>query len=267
MSRTAAYRGARRYAEGGWAEVERAIPEEAPVVIAPNGAPFAAVMASPADLEDLAVGFAVTERLVGDAREISSVEIMAVDEGYEARLAVPTARSDALAERRRAFAARTSCSLCGLEDLDLLLAGGGRVSSAPRMPPERIVAAMAAMPAAQVLAAESHGVHAAGWAAPDGTLGAVREDVGRHNALDKLIGNLLRDERDPAAGAICLTSRCSIEMVLKAATVGVGLVVAASSPTELAVRAAHAAGVTLVAGVRSGAFDVYAHAERLEQAL
>lgn len=235
-------------------------------MIAPNAAPFAAVMASPADLEDLAVGFAVTERLVGAAAEIGDVVVTAVDEGFEARLTIPPARAAALADRRRAFAARTSCSLCGLENLDMLLAGGaGRVGDGPYFKPAVLLAAMTALPMAQMMNAETHGVHAAGWIAPDGALACVREDVGRHNALDKLIGALLRQGLNPSTGAICLTSRCSVEMALKATAVGIAVVVAASSPTELAIRAAEAAGLTLVAGVREGAFDVYAGAARLEE--
>jgi len=267
MSRAAAYRQVARFSAGGWSDAQRAIPEEAPVAIVPNGRAFAAVMATPADLEDLAVGFAVTERLVGAAAEICDVEIGAVDEGYEARITVPAARAEALAARRRAFAARTSCSLCGLEDLDLLLAA----KPTPRppglaVPPEALLAAMSALPNARSLTAATHGLHAAGWIDPAGALALTREDVGRHNALDKTIGALFRQGLDPAAGAICLTSRCSIEMVLKAATVGVGLIAAASSPTELAVRAAEAAGIALVAGVRDGAFDVYACAGLLGRA-
>jgi len=264
MSRAGAYRAVARFSAGGWSEARRAIPQEAPVAIVPNGRAFAAVMATPADLEDLAIGFAVTERLVGAAAEIGGVEVVPVDEGYEARIVVPDARADALAARRRAFAARTSCSLCGFEDLDLLLAA----KPAPRpaglslaLAPDALLAAMSALPNAQSLTAATHGLHAAGWIDPSGALALAREDVGRHNALDKTIGALLRQGLDPAAGAICLTSRCSIEMVLKAATVGVGLIAAASSPTELAVRAAEAAGIALIGGVRDGAFDVYACAD------
>lgn len=264
MAKTAAYRSARRYGPDGWSTVERAIPEEAPLLVTPNGAPFAAVMSSPANLEDLAVGFAVTERLVETAAEISAVQITEIDEGFEARLTIPAARAEVLADRRRAFAARTSCSLCGMEGLDMLLANrAGAVGPAPSLSPESLLAAMAALPATQTMNAETHGVHAAGWIDAAGRLALVREDVGRHNALDKLIGALLRNTIDPSTGAVCLTSRCSVEMVMKASTVGVSLVVAASSPTELAVRAAEAAGIILAAGVRDGAFDVYAAADKL----
>ncbi len=224
-------------------------------------------MATPADLEDLAYGFALTEGLVESAAEIGSVDIRAVDEGFEALLAIPAERAAALASRRRAFAARTSCSLCGLEDLDMLLAR--RPAPAARrvaFDPEALLRAMAALPTAQRLNAETHAVHAAGWVGPDGAISDVREDVGRHNALDKLIGARLRAGSELAGGAVCLTSRCSIEMVMKAAAAGVGLIAAASSPTEMAVRAAEAAGIVLAAGVRDGALDVYACGDRLEAA-
>jgi len=266
VSGPAAHRRVRRYRDGAWSDESRAIPEEAPVTFAPNGAPFAAVMASPADLKDLARGFAVTEGLVERAEDIFAIDIVPMDEGYEARLDIPAASAAALADRRRAFAARTSCSLCGLEDLDMLLGAPPRPapSGAPSFRPDMLLAAMAALPGAQRLNAASHGLHAAGWIDGAGDLAFVREDVGRHNALDKLVGALLAQDRDPADGAICLTSRCSIEMVLKAARVGAGLIAAASSPTELAVRAATAAGIALVAGLREDAFDVYACPEKLE---
>jgi FdhD protein len=121
VSKAAAYRNVQRYQDGQWRSARRAIPEEAPIVIAPNGNPFAAVMASPVDLEDLALGFAVTEGLVENVSKISGIEVAAVDEGYEARLTIPVARAARLEDRRRAFAARTSYNLCGLEDLDSLL--------------------------------------------------------------------------------------------------------------------------------------------------
>lgn len=266
MSRTAAHRKVRRFGPEGWTTVDRAIPEEAPVTMVPNGAPFAAVMATPADLEDLCLGFAVTERMVDHADDVAAIEVTPVDEGFEARFDIPAASAAALAERRRAFAARTSCSLCGLEDLDRLLAKPAKAVAGPTgLTPAAILAAMAEMPRAQRLNAETKSAHAAGWIGPDGALAHLREDVGRHNALDKLIGALLRQGLDPSTGAICLTSRCSIEMVLKAAAVGVGVIAAASSPTELAVRAAEATGVTLAAGARDRAFDVYACPERLER--
>ncbi len=265
MGQASTRRRAWRFGDDGWTEVARTIPEEAPVVMTPNDVAFAAVMATPSDLEDLAVGFAVTERLVAAYGEISAVTVQAVDEGYEARLTIPAARAAELASRRRAFAARTSCSLCGLESLDLLLAERPqRLGIGPRLTPTALLRAMAALPSAERLNGGAHGAHAAGWIDADGALAHVRADVGRHNALDKLIGALLRGGLDPAAGTICLTSRCSIEMVLKAASVGVAILAAASSPTELAVRAAEAAGIALIAGVKTNAFDVYACRERLE---
>ncbi len=267
MSAAAAIRTAERYRAGAWDSVERALPEETPVVIVANGRPFAAVMATPADLEDLVAGFAVTEGLVEDFAEIGRIVCRAVDEGFEAEIAIPEARAAKLEDRRRAFAARTSCSLCGMEGLDMLLArrpARAGSAAAPGVAPEAILAAMAALPAAQTLNAQTRAVHAAGWADDTGRLKALREDVGRHNALDKLIGGLLRDGAAPGAGFVCLTSRCSIEMVLKAAAVGVTVLAAASSPTALAVRAAEAAGVALVACVKADALEVYAGRERLE---
>ena len=263
----ASARQAIRFEAGQWTRVERQIPEETPLAITCNGQAFAAVLATPADLEDLAYGFALTEGVVDNPADISALSIHAVDEGHEARLTIPAARADALQDRRRAFAARTSCSLCGLEHLDALLASAPALEpDTIRYAPETLLAAIAALPKAQRLNAQTRAVHAAGWIDNAGALIAVREDIGRHNALDKLIGALIQDGQDVSSGAICLTSRCSVEMVLKAARAGAPLIAAASSPTELAVRAAEAAGVTLAAALRGQGFDVYAHAQRIEGA-
>ena len=248
---------ARRFEHGRWQAVERVTPEEAPVVMTPNGAAFAAVMASPADLEELAVGFAVTEGIVESFDEIEDVSVHPMDEGFEAALTVPPARAVALAERRRAFAARTSCSLCGFEDFDLLLAARPGKTEPASVAPEALIRAMAALAETAV----RPGVHAAAWAGTEGALMETREDVGRHNALDKLIGARLMRGRGFSDGVICLTSRCSIEMVLKAARVGASIVASAGSPTALAVQAAEAAGIALVAGARDGALEVYAGLE------
>lgn len=263
----ASARQAIRYEAGQWTHVERHIPEETPIAITCNGQAFAAVLATPADLEDLAYGFALTEGIVDDPADISALSIHAVDEGHEARLTIPAARADALQDRRRAFAARTSCSLCGLEHLDALLASAPVITSnTHRYDPEILLKAIANLPEAQRLNAQTRAVHAAGWINRTGALVAVREDIGRHNALDKLIGALIREGQDISAGAICLTSRCSVEMALKSARAGAPVIAAASSPTELAVRAAEAAGVTLAAALRSNGFDVYAHAQRIKGA-
>lgn len=263
----ASTRQALRYEAGQWSEVTRQIPEETPLAVVCNGQAFAAVLATPADLEDLAYGFALTEGIVDHAGDILGLTIHAVDEGHEARLTIPAAKADALLDRRRAFAARTSCSLCGLEHLDELLASAPKLGpDTHRYAPETLLAAIAGLPKAQRLNAQTRAVHAAGWIDGAGALIAVREDIGRHNALDKLIGALLRDGKDISSGAVCLTSRCSVEMVLKAARAGAPVIAAASSPTELAVRAAEAAGVTLVAALRNQGFDVYAHSVRIKGA-
>lgn len=260
----ASARQAIRYEAGQWTHVERQIPEETPLTLTCNNQAFAAVLATPADLEDLAYGFALTEGIVDDTADVSALSIHAVDEGYEARLTIPMARADALQDRRRAFVARTSCSLCGLEHMDALLASAPVITeNTSQYAPENLLQAIASLPEAQSLNAQTRAVHAAGWIDRTGALVAVREDIGRHNALDKLIGALIRDRQDITSGAICLTSRCSVEMVLKSARAGAPVIAAASSPTELAVRAAEAAGVTLAAALRGEGFDVYAQAQRI----
>lgn len=248
-------------AAGVRAAREEAVVVEAPVALLYNGEPFAVMMATPADLADFALGFALSEGIVAAPREFSLVDIVRRDEGHALHAAIPQARFEALAQRRRALEGRSGCGLCGVESLRDALRPVPRVAAGPPVRIAQVNAALAGLARQQPLNARSGGVHAAGFAHAGGLL--VREDVGRHNALDKLIGAGAAT-LDLSAGFVVITSRASYEIVHKAATVGVGLVVAISAPTDLAIRVADDAGLTLCAFARGDAFNVYTHPARLQ---
>lgn len=232
---------------------------EVPVALLCNGEPFAVMMATPCDLEDFALGFALTEGVVAEPAEFRLVDIVRNEAGVALHAAIPQARYDAM--RRRALEGRSGCGLCGIESLQDALRPVPRVPEPQPVTLAQVHTALQALAAQQPLNARSGGVHAAGFAHAGGLL--VREDVGRHNALDKLIGAMWREGRDPAQGFLVITSRASYEIVHKAAMAGIGIVVAISAPTDLAIRTAQAAGITLAAFARGEALNLYAYPERL----
>ena len=236
---------------------------EAPIALLYNGESFAVMMATPESLEDFALGFALSEGIVGDASEFRLVDVVRHEEGVALHAAIPQARFDALAERRRGMEGRSGCGLCGVESLQAAMRAVPRVTSTTTVDVDAIRAALDALATQQPLNALSGGVHAAGFAHAGGLL--VREDVGRHNALDKLIGAMAREALVPETGFVVITSRASYEIVHKAATAGIGLVVAISAPTDLAIRTAEAAVVTLAAFARGDCLNVYAHPQRIAQ--
>jgi FdhD protein len=249
---------------GGTIAGERAIPEETAIAITYDGSTQAVMMATPADLEDFAVGFSLTEGIVASPDDIRSLELVPSALGVETRMWLDPERGRPLGERRRSMAGPTGCGLCGIESLEQAMkpvavvdAPGASVTAG------QILSAMSALSAAQTLNREVRAVHAAGfWTAADGLV-AVREDVGRHNALDKLVGALARRGIDPAAGVVLLTSRVSVELIQKTAALGAPILCAVSAPTALAVRMAEAAGITLVAIARDDGFEVFSRPERL----
>lgn len=250
----------------------RPLPEEVAVAVSYNGTSQAVMMATPADLEDFALGFSLTEGHVAAASEIVSLDVCVLEEGIDLRLWLAPGAAARFAERRRGLVGPTGCGLCGVESLAEALRPPARVDDATtRIPAQRIAEAMAAMVSGQTLRAETRAVHAAAlWRAGEGIV-ALREDVGRHNALDKLVGAAERLRPAPSGcvaaagrgGLLLLTSRVSVEMVLKAAVLGVPVMAAVSAPTALAVRVAEAAGITLVASARDDGFDVFTHADRI----
>jgi FdhD protein len=228
----------------------KAIAVETPVNILFGGVPFAVMMTSPCDLEDFAVGFALTEGIVATAGEIRGIEIASVARGLQVDVALAGDRMSAHLARKRALSGRTGCGLCGVEDLAQLPAPRGRVERQAPIAPAAIRAALGALDASQPLNAETRAVHAAAWCDRRGAIVALREDVGRHNALDKLIGALARRGVGPADGFVLITSRCSFEMVAKVAVFGAATLVALSAPTSLAIELAQASGLTLIAVAR-----------------
>jgi FdhD protein len=245
----------------------RAVPAEVPVALVYDGSTHAVMMASPSDLKDFAVGFSLTEGIVAAAEEIASLDVVHQAKGVELRLWLTTDRGRRLAERRRLIAGPTGCGLCGVESLEAATPPCPRVGAGLIVHPEEIAAAIAALPPAQALNQRTRGVHAAAFWTRAGGLAAMAEDVGRHNALDKLIGRLHRERIDAAGGIVLLTSRVSVEMVQKAAVAGAPILVAMSAPTALALETAERAGITLVAIARSDAFEIFTHSHRIEGAL
>ncbi|MCA0301153.1 MAG: formate dehydrogenase accessory sulfurtransferase FdhD [Proteobacteria bacterium] len=264
MSEGSVRRPARRLTAGGVEPVDETVAEEVAVALVYNGISHAVMMATPCDLEDFGRGFSLTERIVEAPSEIYDVEVEAVAQGIEVRLDIAAQRMAALRERRRTLAGRTGCGLCGVDSLAEAMRPVAVSTGAASVSREAIGRAMAALPAAQAINRVNGAMHAAGWARPDGTLVAVREDVGRHNALDKLCGAVLGRPRDePLEGFVVVTSRCSYEMVHKAAAMGAGAIAAVSAPTSLAIEVAAQSGVALAAFVRDGRLTVYAHPERV----
>lgn len=243
---------------------ERTIPEETPVAFTYGRQTYAVMMASPADLDDFAYGFSFTERIVAQASDIAELAIVELDRGIELRMALAADRTQQLQSRARRFAGPAGCGLCGIESLEEALAPPPAVLPSLRVDSDRVFRAMTELRQHQPMNAETRGVHAAGfWSARKNAFVAMREDVGRHNALDKLAGALLRANADPAEGFLALTSRVSIELVQKAAVLGCPMLVAISVPTALALKTAEAAGLTLAAIARDDSFEVFTHPERI----
>jgi FdhD protein len=252
-----------RMSRGGGAPDRREVPEETPIALVHDGSTTAVMMATPADLADFAVGFSLTEGIVADPSEIESLEVVETDLGIEARMWLSRPRSDLLSSRRRYLAGPTGCGLCGIDSLGEAMRTMPRVGEGVRISPADVGAALEALPEHQTLGAATRAVHAAGWWAKSGGFACLREDVGRHNALDKLVGALAVRDEPRLDGALILTSRVSVEMVQKAAVMGAQVLVAVSAPTALAIRVAEEAGMTLVGVARSDGFEVFTRPDRV----
>lgn len=242
---------------------ERIIPEETAIAFTYDGGSYAVMMATPQNLEDFALGFSLTEGLVASAADIRQLEIVEHDAGVELRMWLVEPRAAALSERRRYLAGPTGCGLCGIDSLDQAMRATAHVGDGGTITPAEIIRALETLPPRQELNRQTRAVHAAAFWRPGAGLLAVREDVGRHNALDKLAGALARDGVSGRDGMILLTSRVSVEMVQKTAAIGAPLLVAVSAPTALARRTAEAAGITLVAVARSDGFEIFTHPHRV----
>jgi FdhD protein len=239
------------------------VADEQPVAFKYLGVPHVVMLATPADLEDLAVGFTLSEALVAAPDEIRSVEVNVVADALEIEIAITAERFAALLTRHRNLTGRTGCGMCGAETLADAIREPPALAGPLVISATELHAALAALGSGQIYNARTGSVHAAAWVVPGAGVTLVREDVGRHNALDKLIGGLVRRGEDLARGYVIVTSRASYEIVQKAATVGIAGVVAVSAPTAFAVRSAESFGVTLVGFARPERHVVYAHRERL----
>jgi FdhD protein len=240
---------------------DRVLPEEVAVALSFNGTTQAVMMATPADLEDFGYGFALTEGIARPG-EVLSVEVEPLPRGFDVQVWLRPEAEDRLAARRRVMAGPVGCGLCGIDSIDQALREVPVVaSSAFRMTPAQVMAAVAALPGEQRLHDATRAVHgAAFW---NGRLLLSREDVGRHNALDKLVGGMLRQGIGPD-GAVVLTSRVSTDMVQKVAMLGAPVIIAVSAPTVEAVELAERAGITLVALAKGDRFEVFSHTDRLQ---
>jgi FdhD protein len=251
-----AWRDGRAAAHPDW------LADEVPVALVVNGISHAVMLATPADLEDFALGFALTEGLLDRADQLYGIDVHTVDDGIELRLHVASSCAWRLRERRRTMAGRTGCGLCGTDSLAQVRQP---IAPAPaiELRPQAIARAQRELRRWQAMQQLTGATHAAAWCSLDGGVVCVREDIGRHNALDKLIGAMQRARLDASCGHACITSRASFEMVQKAARAGIGALAAVSAPTAMAVDAARAANLMLAGFVRGDDLVAYTFAERL----
>ena len=241
----------------------RAVPEETALAITYNGGTYAVMMGTPQDLHDFAVGFSLSEGVVNSAAEIQSFEAVEFDDGVELRMWLETGTAEGISARRRQIAGPTGCGLCGIDSISEAVKPAAIVGSGRAFSPEQIMAAMAALSPLQAINIETRAVHAAAFWTPARGIVCLREDVGRHNALDKLAGALAQAGTDATEGMVLLTSRVSVEMVQKTAAIGASLMVSVSAPTALAIRMAEAANITLVAIARADGFEIFTHPHRV----
>lgn len=249
----------------GFAEGQRAVPAEMAVALSYNGSTHAVMMATPADCEDFAVGFSLSEGVIDSPADIREIDVVDTEAGIDLQIWLTDDKAERHVARRRAIAGPTGCGLCGIESLQEAVRPAATVDSEARFSPEQIVAAVASLAPAQRLNAETRAVHAAAYWEPAAGLLALREDVGRHNALDKLAGALARRGTSAGRGLLLLTSRVSVEMVQKAARLGVPVLVAVSAPTSLAIEMAGRAGITLIAVARGSDFEIFTRSDRVLQ--
>lgn len=254
-----------RYRHGEHEQTTDAITEEVPVAMVYNDVPFAVMMVTPLDLEDFALGFSLSEGLVAKPEELQSIDVHPRLEGVELAMRVA---SDAVEQRagssgERLLPGRSGCGLCGARMLEDAVRHPAPVGEGPRIEASALERALDTLRVAQPVNLATGSVHAAAWVDVQGTIVMVREDVGRHNALDKLIGAMVKARIDPQRGFLLVTSRASYEMVTKAASAGMTLMAAISAPTALAIHLAESTHMTLVGFARPGSYVVYTHAQRL----
>ena len=239
------------------------IAAEVPVALTYNRLSHVVMMATPADLEDFALGFSLTEGIIGSPEDLQAVRLLPRDGGIEVAMTISEPWFDRLATQRRNLTGRTGCGLCGAERIEQALRYPEPVGDHVRVSHQALQSALVAMQSRQPLQAVTGATHGAAWCGLDGEISTLREDVGRHNALDKLIGALTRERFDPRSGFVLVSSRASYEMVFKAARASMELLVAVSAPTTLAIEFAQRCGLTLVGFARPGRHNIYTFDERI----
>ncbi|RRH98860.1 formate dehydrogenase accessory sulfurtransferase FdhD [Mesorhizobium tamadayense] len=248
----------------GTAAANRMVPEETPVAFSYAGTTHAVMMASPADFEDFALGFSLTEGIVSASGEIESIEVEDLGAGIDIQIKLKDKANTRFQARRRRLAGPVGCGLCGIESIEEAMRSVDAVGSSKlTLEADDVTRSVKLLSKLQPLHTETGAVHAAGFYVPGKGIVMAREDVGRHNALDKLAGALAKAGIDGATGAVVVTSRVSVEMVQKTAAIGAPIIMAVSAPTALAIRTAEAAGMTLVALVRGDDFDIFTHPDRV----
>ena len=253
--------------DGSLSAATRLIPEETALALTYNGGTYAVMMGTPQNLRDFAIGFSLSEGIVKSADDIDSLDIVELDDGIELRMWLASSKAELLSERRRHIAGPTGCGICGIDSIAEAVRPAAIVPKGRSFSPREVMAAMAGIAPLQQINIETRAVHAAAFWTPARGIVSLREDVGRHNALDKLAGALAQTKVLTSEGMVLLTSRVSVEMVQKTAAIGAPMAVAVSAPTALAVRMADAAGITLAAIARADGFEVFTHPERIADAV
>jgi FdhD protein len=255
--------GRRVWRDGTFTEGSRRVPEETALALTYNGGTYAVMMGTPQDLADFAIGFSLNEGVITSVDEIVSLDIVEHDDGVELRMWLAPELAERISARRRQIAGPTGCGLCGIDSIAEAIRPTAIVPKGRSFSSQEIMTALAGVEPLQKINHETRAVHAAAFWTPARGIVALREDVGRHNALDKLAGHLAQSRTDASEGLVVLTSRVSVEMVQKAASIGVPVIVAVSAPTALAIRMAESAGITLVAIARGDGFEVFTHPDRI----
>jgi FdhD protein len=249
--------------DGVFSEGPRRLPEETALALTYNGGTYAVMMGTPQDLADFALGFSLNEGVITSVDEIVSLDIIEHDDGIELRMWLAPELAERIGARRRQIAGPTGCGLCGIDSIAEAIRPAAIVAAGRSFSSEEIMTAVGSVEPLQTINHQTRAVHAAAFWTPARGIVVLREDVGRHNALDKLAGHLARSRTDASEGIVVLTSRVSVEMVQKAASIGAPVIVAVSAPTALAIRMAESAGITLVAVARGDGFEVFTHRDRI----
>lgn len=252
-----------KWRDDTYTAAEDFVAEEIPLALEYNGSSHAVMMATPMDMADFALGFSITEGILQNPSELYDCEIAETAEGIIVKMQIANERFWSLKEKRRAMTGRSSCGVCGTESLDQAVRTPAATSSNTTFSVDTLHAAFVQMASLQHIQKITGATHAAGWLAPSGTVTHVREDIGRHNAVDKLIGACLRQNTPLNDGALIVTSRASMEIVQKATLMGIGILAAVSAPTSMAIRLAQASGLTLVGFTRKQSHVVYTHPHRI----